>query len=30
MEAEGVRGLGERVDRIEKKVDRILERLGER
>jgi membrane-associated protease RseP (regulator of RpoE activity) len=30
MEAEGVRGLEERVDRIEKKVDRILERLGER
>jgi hypothetical protein len=30
MEAEGVRGLEERVARIEKKVDRILERLGER
>ncbi len=30
MEAEGVRGLSERVDRIERKVDRILERLGER
>jgi hypothetical protein len=30
MEAEGVRGLEERVDRIEKKLDRILEKLGER
>jgi hypothetical protein len=30
MEAEGVRGLEERVDRIERKLDRILERLGER
>ncbi|HEX5138836.1 MAG TPA: PDZ domain-containing protein [Planctomycetota bacterium] len=30
MEAEGVRGLGERVDRIERKLDRILEKLGER
>lgn len=30
IESEGVRGLEERVDRIEKKLDRILERLGER
>jgi len=29
MEREGVRGLEERVDRIEKKLDRILEKLGE-
>lgn len=30
MEAEGVRGPEDRLDRIEKKLDRILERLGER
>lgn len=30
MEREGVRGAAERLDRIEKKLDRILERLGER
>jgi membrane-associated protease RseP (regulator of RpoE activity) len=30
LEVEGVRGLGERLDRIERKLDRILKRLGER